>query len=182
MRDRIGLWDRSDPALLGIQELSFYFASVLAITASIMSVGFFLIGLPIVLPVVVATFNIFIVFSILLAPILPVTNTLSEQKIGLLAETSLLIEEQQARVLDSFKRHVHGDLEQALNEREQHEHEVAVLKELTTYHGKVSDISHYPSGLRLVYTGFFSIAVAVAPLAIAYVFGGSGGSVIPGGN
>jgi hypothetical protein len=163
----VGLWNRSDPRLIAVQSLSMYLVLVVAITFALVIIGIFLVGIPIYVSAMGALGCIFLIITLLLAPILPVVTTLIDAKTKLTSRTSRLIEEQQLRVLSSFEKHVRGDDMEKEDNRQQHAHEVQVLKELSEYHKEIEDISTYPSGLKLFYTGLVSILLTSLPLLAA---------------
>jgi uncharacterized membrane protein YiaA len=157
LKERIGLHNRSDPALQALQSLSFSISVPLSFAVTLLAVGIFLIGMPIGIVVFFIVAASVTFMGILFAPIRSTVRALAEQKQLLLAETSVLVDAQHEIVLTKFK--LRGD----------HQSELVRLKDLVEYHNTTAAISIIPSGLRLLQTATVSVLVMAGPPVVAWV-------------
>jgi hypothetical protein len=104
LKERIGLWDRSDPTLVAMLKLSNYCAVAGGLYQAVQVVGLFLLRLPLWVPVIGICFAAFASGLKQISPHLPVIAMLAKQKKQLLAKTSKMIQEQHEVLLVCFEK------------------------------------------------------------------------------
>jgi len=156
VKDRIGLWDKSDDSLREMQGLSFTGCSVFGIAGALGITGLFLLPeVPFWLPVVGTAFVLVALLSILVAPIMPVIGILNEKKSDLKAKMAAMIEAQSNLVVHKFEKHESSDFE------------VKQLQNMLKQEEMIAKVVVFPAGLEIFFTGAFSAAVAMAPLVLS---------------
>ena len=154
---RIGLWDRSDPSLRALQLLSFQYALTFTIALSLAITGCFLSGLPFWMSSITTTCSVSIIMVILLAPILPLTATLSNKKADLLASLSTLIEKQHIHIMDNFKAGLSN------------EEAMKTLEWMYEERKKITDVNVLPESMKLIYTALMSVGIAIVPMVYQFI-------------
>ena len=94
---------------------------------------------------------------ILLAPILPLTATLSNKKADLLASLSTLIEKQHIHIMDNFKAGLSN------------EEAMKTLEWMYEERKKITDVNVLPESMKLIYTALMSVGIAIVPMVYQFI-------------